>query len=484
MVAVSVEMLTDASSGEVETNETVNVTIQFRSAIVSSTRVTIDVTNGANILINNPSDITFLANGVVGGISDLQVSGSQVQFTANGLASTPLVNEVVFSVQAPSAPGSFNISTRIGAATPSPMNSTTQSFDVVSGFTVDSSHDTVVGSTAFTISGNAGVDNAGNFVAIAFRHIATGVFVDALEDIAFVGADGQFELSPRSFPASADEGMYEVVAVLLDGSFIPIAQATTVIEFVRSVNMITVAVSHDEVVGDAPFTITGTYSGDDAAIIAVAVFHSSDMANMIFEESIALTATSGNFTVGPFVLTDAHQEGTYIVIASLVDGSYVVLATAQTEFVHVRPVDTTPSGVVPDAVEIFFSPMPSRVSYFGESLFRINDNSTVRVTGVALDANRQRVPNATFTVGFLNPSWTGNISLRYIEEEVTTDANGDFSVTLRTGISTHRYNAVRGLFRDHFDRIRFRAYVGPRENPTILRQSTFELWLLGQSHLI
>ena len=129
-LAVGIDMFTDSDpSGKVGTGDEISVTIRFRSMMAPNGEpFTIRVTDGAEILIADVSDVAFKANGVSAPIRDVVVGDGVVSFMSGPPANTPLQNEITFSIKAPPSAGDFKLSVMIGlpSTTPSFLNSVEQ----------------------------------------------------------------------------------------------------------------------------------------------------------------------------------------------------------------------------------------------------------------------------------------------------------------------------------------------------------------------
>lgn len=120
-VAVQISMATDADkTGEVGPGDEISVTVTWKGVLASSGEpITIQVTNGAEILIYNEGDVVFQANGTPASIKPVTrtPNGETVTFASGSPATSPLENKITFKVKAPSSAGNFNLSIRIGTNT-------------------------------------------------------------------------------------------------------------------------------------------------------------------------------------------------------------------------------------------------------------------------------------------------------------------------------------------------------------------------------
>lgn len=237
-VAVQISMSTDVDNlYQIRTNKEVTVNVTWKSVLASAGEpITIKVTNGAEILVYDKSDVTFMANGVAASIKPVTRSadGDVVTFVSGSPASSPLENNITFKVKAPSTPGDFKLSVKIGSETMpnNPLTNFVEREFTVSPLVVDTSVDVVDGFDSFDVFGE--VDHEDAFIiAMEIHNKETG-------DVAFesltmdISNDGNYSLGSFSFDDSHAIGAYVIDVVLLDSSFNPVATAKKEIERIMS----------------------------------------------------------------------------------------------------------------------------------------------------------------------------------------------------------------------------------------------------------
>ncbi|MCL2222975.1 MAG: hypothetical protein FWB92_11725 [Oscillospiraceae bacterium] len=465
-VALLLEMDTSATpNSDVDVNEEIIVSVRFRSILAPNGEpVTVTVTNGAQILINDESDVLFEANGVARPIRNIIASNNSVSFTTGAPATTPLFNDLTFSIAAPSSPGDFSVSVLIGNPGTTPnvnVNFAERTFTAVSSFFVQTSHDVIIGRMPFDVFG--GTDSgANNMVALEFRHIGSD-FKEALGNVAVTDIDGTFLFNALVFPANAPAGMYEIGVVLIDVEGNEIDEALTVVEFVIPEPFITVNTTYDVVYTNAPFFIFGEFEHEDAATIAMAV--TNDLTGYIAFEDLIQNVQGSTYSFGSLVFTGSHAEGLYTVFVVLLDSEGIPVAFEQMVFEHSAPPPPPPPAQVTSVTNLVFTPSDTGVTYplpTGPSTrlrVRRPDNPIV-VSGIARDASGNPVEGATLRLTFVNEGWT-NLSdpNRNSTETVVTGVGGTFSraITLRQSaeqfstwvtISMHFYDTGVFVVRD------------------------------------
>ena len=350
-LAVGIDMFTDADpSGEVGTGDEISVTIRFRSMMAPNGEpFTIRVTDGAEILIADINDIEFNANGVSAPVRDVIVGDGVVSFMSGTPATTPLQNEIRFSIKAPPSAGDFKLSVMIGlpSTTPSFLNSVEQTFGAVSSLYVETSDDVITGDMPFDVFGETGFANAsGMDYLVGFTLTHKGTNYEADGDVMFTNPDGSFSFDGRTFPGTAPEGTYIVEVTLLDflnaNGPTPIGTAQKEIEYVVPQSSITMSTSHDSVTGDMSFDISGetgraNVSGMDY-LVGFTITHKGTSYEA--DGDVMFTNPDGSFSFDGRAFPDTAPEGTYIVEVTLLDflnaNGPTSIGTAQKEIEYVK----------------------------------------------------------------------------------------------------------------------------------------------------
>lgn len=237
-VAVHISMSTDADkSGNVEPEEEITATVTWKGMFASTGEpVTIQVTNGAEILVYNEEDVDFQANGVPAAIKSVTrtPSGDSVTFTSGTPAASPLENKISFKIKAPSTTGSFNLSAKIGLNT-TPNNPQTNFVEEefnVNPLRLNTTLDVIDQNDSFEVFGSLAFDDA-FMLAMQIYNKETGsvAFETTTTDIS---REGKFTLGTYTFDDSHATGVYTVEIVLFDSNFTPIATAKKEIEHLKS----------------------------------------------------------------------------------------------------------------------------------------------------------------------------------------------------------------------------------------------------------
>ena len=160
-VAVQISMSTDVDQlDDVRPNTEITATVTWKSVLASAGEpITIQVSNGAEILINNEADVAFKANGVSAAIKSVNRNdvGDVVTFTSGRPATSPLENDITFKIKAPSTMGDFNMSVKIGSeSTPNnPLTNYSEREFFVSPLTVETTRDVIDDVEPFEVFGEA-----------------------------------------------------------------------------------------------------------------------------------------------------------------------------------------------------------------------------------------------------------------------------------------------------------------------------------------
>lgn len=233
-MAVQISMTTDAGpNNEVQGGDEINAVVTWRSVMAPAGEpITIQVTDGAEILINSEEDITFSADGLPAPVNSIVRSpdGNMVTFMSGIPATSPAENQLSFAIKAPSNAVNFGLSVKIGAdAIPAnPATNFVQQEFSVKALLVSTSLDIIFGDTAFDIYGEVNYEDA-FMIAMEVRNKETG-------DIAYgtttmdLNNSGNNLLGTFAFDNSHPAGIYVVEAMLLDSSFVPVATEIKEIE--------------------------------------------------------------------------------------------------------------------------------------------------------------------------------------------------------------------------------------------------------------
>jgi len=462
-VALSLELNTSATpNSDVDVNQEIIVNVRFRSILAPNGEpVTVTVTNGAQILINDVSDVLFEANGVARPIRNIVADNNSVSFITGVPANTPLLNDLTFSIVAPSSAGDFSVSVLIGNPGTIPnvnVNFAERTFTAVSSIYVQTSHDVVIGNMPFNVSGGSG-DGAGNWAVAAIVHSECGFGLTIGNPLAQTDISGRFQFDPIVFPPNAPAGMYNVTVELVDSGWNQLGKAITSIEFIPA---LTVNTTYAVAYTNAPFYVYGNIEIDGSATVVMTITNSASY-NIEFFDMIQNTQ-SNTYSFGPFVFTGSHAEGLYTVNVALVDSNFEEVASAQIIIEHSAPPPPPPPAQVTSVTNLVFTPSDTGVTYplpTGPSTrlrVRFPDNP-IRITGRALDASGNPVEGAELVLTFVNEGWSINHQNRNSHTTVTTGANGNFSgsISLRqpfeqfstwVTISTHFYDTGVFVVRD------------------------------------
>ena len=387
LVSVNIMMSTDVDLlGEIEPLDEITVTVSWTSVLVTSNPVAISVSNGAEILVNYETDVEFLAGGILGAVSDLVTGVNEVTFVSGAVASGNLANEITFRVQAPPAAGDFDLSVLIGLPTVaiSPgINFVERTFDVGTGFFVETSYDTIVGDMPFDVFGETGRTNVGGheyIVAFTVSHI-DDLSNPVIEGAYFTAPNGSFIFEQVEFPSYALEGIYVVQAVLTDtnGSILRNADHKY-IEYVRPVPTITLNVSSNPIVGSEPFELYGEIDYADVFMLIVEIIYTDSGVLMHTIGPEFDVVSDGNFAFPSWAFPANFPAGRYTIVVTAYSGdfaNFTDIATAEIEIEHVKyllnptnPRDGTNiayrgTGAVMDASSTFnnsFNRMPWRAN--------------------------------------------------------------------------------------------------------------------------
>ena len=216
LMVLGVDIVTDLV-GDVAPNAEIRVTARWFSRATLTHPVTIRVTNGAEVLADYATDITFTAGGSEVPINNFVAGDGVVTFTTSTLADAPLANEITFSIQAPPTEGYFDLTVRVGPGTNYEYgNYDVKTFNVVTSFIVETSSDIIVGDERFDVFGNVGREftNGNYFVGFDFIHVETGT-ISAMYSTT-PEPNGDFFFGDVQFPDDAPlAGIFQVKAVLV-----------------------------------------------------------------------------------------------------------------------------------------------------------------------------------------------------------------------------------------------------------------------------
>ena len=351
-VPTSINVTTSADASDVVSpNDEITVTVNFGSVLAPNGEpIAIWATNGAEILINDITDVRFSAGGELRPIRDIATGDGVVRFMSGPPVSGLLANQLTFSIQAPPSAGDFTLTVRVGleTATINPASNFAQrTFRVGSHFTVNTTLDVVNRNQLFEVYGEIDFDDV-FLVGMKIYNRDTGVnaFEATTLDLgtALDIANGTYSMGLFSFDSSHAAGIYVVETTIVDsGGYDNIATARTYIELVIP-ELITVNTTLDVVGENEPFEVYGEIDFDDVLLVAMRIYNRGTGAN-VFEAitlqnpEAALDVVNGTYSMGSFVLDASHAAGIYVVEVVIVDSNEnEVLPTARREIEHVKSV--------------------------------------------------------------------------------------------------------------------------------------------------
>ncbi|MCL2400391.1 MAG: discoidin domain-containing protein [Defluviitaleaceae bacterium] len=358
-VALLIYMTTDADYSEIEAGDEVTVTVRWTSAMIPTNLITIEVineeidgiSNEAQILINDASNITFTSGGTYRPISNLVIGNDVVTFTSGTqVHGSGFQNELIFRVQAPPSAGSFGLSVMVGIpANPTlGTNIVERTFNVGSGFYIRSSEDVVVGDMPFNIFGQTGRENVSGtdfMVGFNIAHV-DDPSTQRLGHADPTASDGSFNFAQLSFPSNAQEGTHIVTALLFDADGDEISAADPIfIEYVKPSPSINLNLSHDRVVGSESFRIYGDIEDDDVFFILGTISRYDDPGNHVYLLDLIMGPFPSNIVEFEFFKNLAsQQDGRFIVEVTVLDGvgDEIARAEAEIEFVRYELTPTNP----------------------------------------------------------------------------------------------------------------------------------------------
>jgi hypothetical protein len=341
-MAVKTTMTTNATStGEINPNDMLTATVTWNSILSpSGDPITIRTTNGAKIMINNPADVTFKADGTaspVGAITS-NATDSEVSFQSGPVVSSPLTNQITFNVKPP-ANGDFNLSVMIGMTSTTEqadINFVEKTFTVANLFTIETSDETIVGNMPFEIFGETGYTNSTNFmVGISVNNKDSNT--EFIQNSKYIETDGSYKINNLMFPATAPTGTYVVTAMLLDQSLATIGTIEKEIEYIAS-SLILDPVS-DLISGDKPVAVSGQASFTDVAMVSGVIVDKSTDTPIHNFPVITNIAADGTFDLGEYTFSNSAAVGTYILKVTALDSAGVPLATTTKEFRYVKSIN-------------------------------------------------------------------------------------------------------------------------------------------------
>ncbi|MCL2187979.1 MAG: DUF4198 domain-containing protein [Defluviitaleaceae bacterium] len=320
-VALNVIKITSVDAlPEVPTDEIFDVTVIFRSVLAPNGEpFTITATGGAEILINNPSDVTAMMGANPGTIRDITNQDGVVRFMTSTPGLPTQENIVTFQVRAPSTAGDFAISTKIGLDnTPQQpgINFVARSMIAAPQFYAESSHDVVIGNEPFDIFGNTNTENPLGLNMIILTVMRPGAITPAIERVFPTNFDGSFQYAGLIFPSNAVEGMYIVTVVWMDfATFAENGRVEFEIEF--KLPPFEVWPSIDVVYNDTPFDILGSVGSAPTDIMNVVVFSvRHKVTNAEAFGQMAFVNPDGSFITPGIVFPANAEEGMYLIEAT------------------------------------------------------------------------------------------------------------------------------------------------------------------------
>lgn len=270
-VAVQIDMSTNADlSGLVDADSTITATVTWKSILAfSGEPITLQVTNGAEILISAPEDVTFKADGVPASVGPVTRSadGNAVTFSSAPPAASPLDNEITFRIKAPSRAGKFNISAKIGKEeTPNTplINFVEKELTVIPTIDVVTNTDIIIRGDTLHVFGTVNAEDP-LIVGLVIFNAQTG-------DVAFeatttdISDSGEYDFGSFSFkePYAENVGTYTLQVTLLDHNYNQIATAEKSFEY-RDVNRHTVIIKYQ--VAPHSFELAGGGNGTGGVVL-------------------------------------------------------------------------------------------------------------------------------------------------------------------------------------------------------------------------
>jgi hypothetical protein len=347
LVAVQISMSTSADQvSDVDVEEIIGITLRWKSVLATSGEpITINVTNGAEILITDENSVEFLAGGNPLSVKDVIVNPSKdvVKLKTASITASNMDNELIFQIKAPSNAGNFEVSTKIGLDN-TPINAMTnyveRTFSVVgSNLYATISPEVVIGTMTFDIWGNTGLTNANDFEVMAsYKVTHQGTGTDVFEYGDFINSDGTFSYGPFSFfNENAPYGIYDIEISLFDVTTFAETIITKQIEYVIPTEAsITVDSSFDVVEGDTSFNIYGDVDYYDALRIAMKI--SNKITGVIVFEGTTDNLSDGNYSIGSFSFDDSDDEGIYVIEVVLIDSDINEVGYATKEIEHTKSI--------------------------------------------------------------------------------------------------------------------------------------------------
>lgn len=199
----------------------IDVTVTWQESMAVKEPVKIAVTEGAQILIDDVSDVVFKTAGTQKDISDLTIEDGIVKFMS-GQAARGSVCTLDFKVKAPLVAGEFNISTKVAAenAPNTRSNYIEKTFNVTSGLTIETTAETVYGDIPFDVFGQvyyvSQQETPELTVTLDVYNEDTGEMVYELTGADYP-TENKYTIGDLVFPDYCVDGNYVVQITLSDG---------------------------------------------------------------------------------------------------------------------------------------------------------------------------------------------------------------------------------------------------------------------------
>lgn len=299
------------SMPDVPTEEVFDVTLIFRSMMPASQQIMLAATNGAEILIADPSDVNAMMGVNVGSINSITNDNGVIRFRTSIPAAAAFDNTLTFQVRAPIDAGDFTLTARIGLEN-SPIqpnaNFVERTFTAAPAFFINVSHDVILGSEPFTIYGQIGAENYNGLHLVGFSINCLINDEAILSDLVSPNPDGSFAFNDLVFPSGADEGFYRIRATWLDMSTFAEVHIYIMVEFRHP--PFEIWPSQDIVIDDELFDIFGSigFAGQDI-IVGFTVIHIATGFEAI--ERFFPANSDGTFSYYGISFPDNAPEGLY-----------------------------------------------------------------------------------------------------------------------------------------------------------------------------
>jgi hypothetical protein len=228
-VAVQIKMSSSADTqNEVTQNQVITAVVSWKNVLTTTGEpVTLTATNGAQILIQNASDVTFVGD-TSSSVSSISrnSTGDLVTLTTGTPSLDPTNwNSLIFDIKAPSNAGNFKLSAKVGSnSTPSnpQTNFVEHEFNMSKLLSVNTSKDTIDGIENFEVFGTIDFSalNYANayMLAMEVRNKQSGAVAFNSTSMN-IPSSGNYNMGTFAFEKTHIDGTYEIEIVLLDRNY-------------------------------------------------------------------------------------------------------------------------------------------------------------------------------------------------------------------------------------------------------------------------